>query len=306
MSKRKGRKHSSKKTIPKTQVNNTAEDAVSLPNNKGMFDQVISNGWVQNSGIALVLAVIGLGVALYTRQQVNAAIISAAGVGTVFIWIVAIVALRHSTGPPATTRPEVSATADKGERKTVADTAIFMETRLVSLPLTIQPNETAHIVSLNKRRITSKNAVNWGFYDVYNDGITAKQWPDQAVIGKATQAHNPALFAWKAEVSNHGPNTVIDLSIPIKLWFENEKPEVIYNAIVTPLEAGKAFTFYLVNDCKKSVSAVWPDTAKLQVIGESERREVPLRRTFRSPIDQIMMFFASSTRLVGDHPCETE
>ena len=121
---------------------------------------------------------------------------------------------------------------------------------------------------------------------------------------KAAKAKNAGVFAWRADVTNHGPTTVIDLSIPMKLWFENEKPEVVYKAIITPLPPNSPFTFYLVNDCPKSVSAVWPDSVTLQVVGEDARREVPLRRKFTSPIDQIMMFFASSTRFVGDHPCE--
>jgi hypothetical protein len=184
-----------------------------------------------------------------------------------------------------------------------AATAIFMESQIAPLPISIPPGEVAHIVSLNKRKIASPNAVNWGFYTVANHEDTTRKWPDKKIMDHAREAHNFAIFAWKAEVSNHGPTTVIDLVMKIKLWFGNEKPEKLYNVIVTPLDAGKTFVFYLVNDCPTTVSAVWPEKVALQVLGEQKKREVQLHRTYQSPIDQIMIFMGSTTRLVGDHPC---
>ena len=86
------------------------------------------------------------------------------------------------------TRVEKAApvTAD-ADRKEVA-TAIFMESQLVPLPITILPGEVAHIVSLNKRRITSPNSVNWGFYTVSNEEVTIRKWPDQKVMDQAMEA----------------------------------------------------------------------------------------------------------------------
>jgi hypothetical protein len=183
-------------------------------------------------------------------------------------------------------------------------TALFMQTRLVGLPLRIAPGDVMHIVSLNKRRITSSSATAWGFYDVPNDSRDEREWPDQRVMKQAREAKNMGVFAWRADVSNHGPTTVIDIAIPLTLNFENDKPAVTYRAIVSPLAAGQMFTFYVVNDCNKGVSAVWPDEVSLLVLGEKERRKVPLRRTFKSPIDQVMVFMPSRTRLVGDAECE--
>ena len=44
--------------------------------------------------------------------------------------------------------------------KSEAATAVFMETRMAGLPIGIPSGGVLHLVSLNKRRITSKNAVN--------------------------------------------------------------------------------------------------------------------------------------------------
>jgi hypothetical protein len=185
-----------------------------------------------------------------------------------------------------------------------APTAIFMETRMVGLPIKIPPRSVAHLLSLNKHRITSSHSTNWGFYDIPNDSNVERDWPDKKAMQSIFKGHNVGMFPWRAEVSNHGPGNVIDISIPIKLWFDNEKPEIVYNAIVTPLDKGASFVFYLVNDCPSDVSAAWPDNATLQVVGEQNRQVAQLHRSFTNPIDQIMIFFPSKTQMVGDFPCQ--
>ena len=75
-------------------------------------------------------------------------------------------------------------------------------------------------------------------------------------------------------------------------------------AVIPALSPGNEFDFYLVNDCDLSVNAVWQETAKVQVLGEEAQRYVPLRRTYTSPVDQIMVFFPSTVRWIGGEPCE--
>lgn len=205
----------------------------------------------------------------------------------------------ESTNPAREKLPKGEQLADT--KPTETPTAIYMECNMTPLPITIAPRSAIHLIPLNKKRMQS---VRWGFNDVHNDSPVERQWPDKVVMKKATQSHNPAIFIWRCEVSNHGTANVLDIAMPIKIWFGNEKPEVIYKAIITPLDAGTTFSFYPVNDCPETVSAVWPDTVKLQMLGEAQRREVPLRRTFKSPIDQIMMFFGSTSRIIGGEPCE--
>ncbi len=186
-------------------------------------------------------------------------------------------------------------------KELVSPTAIYMECTMASLPLTIAPSESIHIIPLNKRRLHS---VKWGFMDFHNSGPLARLWPEKKVMAEADKKHNFARFVWRCEVSNHGTLNVLDVGIPIKIWFGNEKPETVYQAIVTPLDAASKFVFYPINDCPENISAVWPDTVTLQVLGESKRREVPLRRKFRNIADQIMTFFGSTTRFIGGEPCE--
>lgn len=228
---------------------------------------------------------------LPSRSKVSSVIVP-----TAILLVIAIVWIAYPT-PKALPKPEQNQATKPAE----TPTAIYMECTMSSLPITITPHTTLHLIPLNKKRMQS---VKWGFYDVPNDSNLERQWPDKAVMNKATKTHNLAMFIWRCEISNHGTLNVLDIGMPIKIWFGNEKPEVTYQAIIAPLDAGAKFVFYPVNDCSGTVSAVWPDTVKLQVLGESHRREVPLRRTFKSPIDQIMMFFGSTTRFVGGEPCE--
>jgi hypothetical protein len=185
-----------------------------------------------------------------------------------------------------------------------AETALFMECRFGPLPITIAPGETVHIVRLNKKQIQGQA---WGFWDVPNLNISKPfLWPDKKLLDDARKVHSFNI-PWVCKVSNHG-STLISAAILIDLWFGNAtggKGKIIYSALISPLDAGKEFSFYLVNDCNISVAAIWEERAVVQVLGENVRREVPLHRTYRSPIDQIMSFFPALVRFVHSYPvCE--
>ncbi len=197
--------------------------------------------------------------------------------------------------------PEVSAIQRPEQTAKPVATNIFMECDWVSLPITIPPYTTLHLIPLNKKRMQS---VKWGFYKVPNDSNLERQWPDKKIMKKAMTAHNLALFIYRCEVSNHGALNVFDIDMPIKFHYGNEKVGVTYKVIITPLDAGTSFVFYPINDCPESVSAIWPDTVTLQVLGEGHPRKEPLRRTFKNSMDQIMMYFRANTRFFGGEPCE--
>jgi hypothetical protein len=182
-----------------------------------------------------------------------------------------------------------------------ADTAIFMESEIAALPITVLRHSKINVVPLNKRTI---QASNWGIFVVPNDSDRDQKWPDKHTMVTARTAHNPGIWAWRCTLTNHGPTNLLSAAVPIRIWFGNEKPELVHTVIASPLDSGKDFTFYLVNDCHELVNAVWPDTATVQIFGESHPRSVPLRRTYKTPIDQIMIFFGSTTRLIGGEPCE--
>jgi len=170
----------------------------------------------------------------------------------------------------------------------IADTALFMESEIAGLPITIPQHSKLNVVPLNKRRI---KAANWGIFAVPNDSDEEQKWPDKQKMATAITAHNPGIWAWRCRLSNHGPTNLLSVAIPIRIWFGNEKPEMVHTVIASPLDSGKEFVFYMVNDCPGGVNAIWPDAATVQIFGEAHPRSVPLRRTYKTPIDQIMIFF---------------
>ena len=135
-------------------------------------------------------------------------------------------------------------------------------------------------------------------FDIRNDGPTERLWPDLKLIKSVK--HNPGAFGYECDVSNHAQANLIDLAINMNANFDNEKEPLVYTAIISPLDAGNTFSFYLINECPLMVSVISPDAVTVQVFGEDKRRTVPLHWPHRNPIEQIMMFFPSGVRWTGN------
>jgi hypothetical protein len=109
-------------------------------------------------------------------------------------------------------------------------------------------------------------------------------------------------------VSNHGPAGIVYLGVPLDLLFfgTHGKKDVPlrYTAVVPALDSGKEFGFYIFNDCDVGVSAIWQQGAVAQMVGETRQRNVEIKRTYRSPVDQIMMFFPTTVRWTNEQVCE--
>ena len=177
---------------------------------------------------------------------------------------------------------------------------------MTSLPLPVPQGESLRVIGLNKARGKKQN---WGFFEVYGDrdGL----WPSKDVIEKLIKGKklHGGQFCYRCSVTNHGSANVVYLMISIDLFFDEGKSNptntVHYKPTISALDAGgKPFEFYIVNDCNVNVSAIWQDSAVAQFAGESKVRTVPLRRLLKSPVDQIMGFFATTTHWVNEYPCE--
>lgn len=183
-------------------------------------------------------------------------------------------------------------------------TAIFMECDMVPLPLVVPAGGTIRVIPLNHKQLKSQH---WGFFGVHG-GVKDVTWPDRAFVTRSAQLHNQGLWAYKCRVSNHGRTNLIYLDVPIDLWFGNqgrEQNRLRYAPVISALDSGREFDFYLVNDCNTSVAAIWQDNARVQLLGEPTQRDIPLRRTYRSPADQVMIFFPTTVRWVKQYPeCE--
>jgi hypothetical protein len=183
------------------------------------------------------------------------------------------------------------------------ETAIFMESQMFSLPISIPPGGTARVIPLSKRRIEANK---WGFVAVSGDADNGR-WPNKKALERSKQLHNAGVFAYRCRVTNRGSQTIIYLGIPISIWFGQDGGEANkkqYIAILGGLGPGEALEFYLVNDCNVMVNAIWQEAATVKILGEARQRQIPLRRMFMSPIDQIMMFFPTSVRWIDGESCE--
>jgi hypothetical protein len=189
--------------------------------------------------------------------------------------------------------------------------AIFAECEMASLPITIAPETSLHLVSLNRKFMLSQD---WGLADIINRTDQRQQWPSKQTMDSEEKKHkadgkyfNPGVFGFRCDVSNHGQLGVLDVAVPMKLWFGDkggEENAIKYTPILSPLDAGEHFVFYIVNDCPVSASGVLPDTVSLTIVGETQRRSVRLNLPHRNPVEPIMGFFPSSTQWVRQQPCE--
>lgn len=181
--------------------------------------------------------------------------------------------------------------------------AVFMQCDLTGLPITIPGFGRISVIPLNRQRMKKET---WGFWEVGNDTSTPKQWPDKNTMRQSAKLGLKSLpFAYRCQVSNEGSVNLIYVEIPIDLWFEPDgKTATRYSPIISGLDAGESFRFYIVNDCPMLVSGAWQDTAKVQVLGESTFATVPLRRRYRDPAEQIMIFMANGQPWARQLPCE--
>ena len=110
----------------------------------------------------------------------------------------------------------------------------------------------------------------------------------------------PWNFTFKCDITNNSSEKILYLAVPIDLWFGNDKQTIKYRPIVSSLGIDQSFSFYVVNDCPVNVSAAWQDIpTKVTFLGESTPRNIILKRKYRNPAEQIMMFLESSVRWVG-------
>jgi hypothetical protein len=186
------------------------------------------------------------------------------------------------------------------------DTAIFMECETVGLPLTVPAGETLPVIPVNQKQIRTQH---WGFFEVSgNPSDKNSTWPDKTLLEKSRKLHNPGVLGYRCRVSNHGPANLIYLGVPIDITFGNankSEKALRYTPVISALDAGKQFEFYIFNDCDAAAFLIWQDTARVQLLGEPMQRDVPLHRTYKSPIDQFMILMPTKVRWAVQYPtCE--
>jgi hypothetical protein len=181
--------------------------------------------------------------------------------------------------------------------------ALMEECNPVFLPISILPHGTIHLLLLNRRSFKS---VAWGSIDVSNDTDQISQWPSQERMARVQPPGNWPM-AYKCEIDNLGKATLSNVGIPIRFWFgtaTGEKGAITYYATISPIEARKAASLYLANECNEQVAAIMPETAKVKIAGAIVWREIPLDRKHKDPAELIMGFFPSALPWVDGEQCE--
>jgi len=187
--------------------------------------------------------------------------------------------------------------------------AIFADCEVTGLPLSIAPQTSLHMLSLNKKFMLSQH---WGLADIPNRTDKEQQWPSKQAMDSMKEAlkskkphFNPGVFGYKCDVLNDSQTNVLDVAITMTFWYDKQtgNDNIKYTPILSPLDASSHFIFYVFNDCPVGVAGVLPDSVTVTVVGENVRRAFPLHLPHRSPIEPIMVFFPSDTQWVRQTPC---
>lgn len=182
---------------------------------------------------------------------------------------------------------------------------LFAKCDVMAFPVTIPAESSIKIIGVNEKGMKANK---WGYDEIRNDTEKPKKWPEDKIINQA--AKRPefyGVFGRKCEFSNHGSNNLFDVAVPLEFTFvakNNSAESILYNAMITPLDAGHSVAIYFINDCPKTANAVLLDYATLLVGGEVKRRRTKLNLPDRNVADQIMMWFPSNTQWLNETACE--
>jgi hypothetical protein len=175
---------------------------------------------------------------------------------------------------------------------------------MIPFPISIPTHGRVAVVAINEKRFRSNP---WGVIEIRNDRSESAEWPPKEKFALAAEQHDFGGFGYQCDISNHGKANIANVSIPFRFWFDKggEENAVKFSPVASPLDVGSTFTFYFINDCPALASGVMPETVRVKLSGGAlQWRDVPMDRQFKNPIEQIMMFFPTHIRWVGELPCE--
>lgn len=142
-----------------------------------------------------------------------------------------------------------------------------------SLPIAVPPDGIGRVIGFNEAYSKLRSDAN--IREIANTETTPLLWPDLQRIQDATQKYGPSeTSAWRCEAFNHGQDDVLDLDIPLHVFY-NSNSSKLYPATATlnPLDHGKRINLYLVNDCPVEVQIEIPTSGTARLAGEQSVRE---------------------------------
>jgi hypothetical protein len=196
----------------------------------------------------------------------------------------------------------------KQDKDQLAPIAIFSDCVAKPFPIITPTGKEINIIFLNPKRIErfdeGFDIVRRNYFIFSNENPTDLYYPRKDVIRDSRKINNHGFWGYKCEVSNHSQAIIIEMMIPIEVYFDSEslKKKMIYRTIIGPLDPNAVFTFYIFNECDFIVATVLPTFVSVKVSGENTARKTQFH--LKNPIDQIKMsFFPSKERWRGDIPC---
>jgi hypothetical protein len=141
------------------------------------------------------------------------------------------------------------------------------------LPITIGPDEIGRVIGFSEGY--SKATQNAPIREIVNREANYLTWPDLKSVQDAVQKYGQTeKFAWRCEVLNHGQENVLDLSIPLHVFYNFDSSKVYpVTAVLNPLDHGKRINFYLINICPTEVQIQIPTSGTARLAGEQSLRE---------------------------------
>jgi hypothetical protein len=140
------------------------------------------------------------------------------------------------------------------------------------LPVEIPPRSGITIVPLNKARHARSSA--FILYSVPNKGATPMMWPDAARLQEVQKQQASSGDFIECKVRNLADEqNLSELDIPLDVQYGGERISHSNKVHIPVLNHGKAFQFYVLNDCPVASVATLPQTGTATVVGESTSRE---------------------------------
>ena len=142
------------------------------------------------------------------------------------------------------------------------------------LPIKVPAGSNGHIFPLNKMR---NERIPWAlFHEIINiSGDFSKEWPDPPILEEAKRKNDPSINIWRCDVANHGKDNVLDVQIPLQIRYGPgpDSPWHRSALVLNPVDRGKTFIFYIVNECPVEIRILIPDFGKAKVVGEQATRQ---------------------------------
>ena len=104
--------------------------------------------------------------------------------------------------------------------------AIFADCEMTSIPLSIAPQTSLHMLALNKKFMLSQQ---WGLADIPNRSDKQQQWPTKEAMASMMKRLNaqrphfgPGVFGYKCDVLNDSKTNVLDVAITMTFWYDKQ------------------------------------------------------------------------------------